>query len=297
MIIKKIAVGNEKEAYIEDRINSGVNILYSNDNNKGKTVLIQCISYALGYSDIFPNDFNINDYYVYLEVEINKKIIYILRRRKNIFLIVKNILYRFENISEFKYFFDKEIYQLPHYIKDDREKICDFSVYYELSFIPQDKRNASNIIHKEGNNKSDFMQMIASMSGCQYVNKTNIEQLSKEIKELENKLYSLKKKIKIDKQDKSIFSELSSTFDQENYEKTRNQIKDIQNKISIEKRKRALEENRILKLESLISELNSLNKKINEGYFICKDCGSTEVIYKKVMFFLKQAIQMCVQIY
>ena len=107
MIIKKIAVGNEKEAYIEDRIKTGVNILYSNDNNKGKTVLIQCISYALGYSEIFPNDFNINDYYVYLEVEIDSKIIKILRKRRNIFLIIKEELYKFDNIIEYKYFFYK----------------------------------------------------------------------------------------------------------------------------------------------------------------------------------------------
>lgn len=281
MIIKKIAVGNEKEAYIEDRIKSGVNILYSNDNNKGKTVLIQCISYALGYSEIFPNDFNINDYYVYLEVEIDGKIIKILRKRRNIFLIIKEELYTFDNISEYKYFFDKEIYQLPHYIKDDREKICDFSVYYELSFIPQDKRNASNIIHKEGNNKNDFMQMIASIGGYQYIDKIDVDQLDKDIKEKESSLYSLKKRIKIAKQDKNIFSELSSSFDQEKYKNIKEQVKDIQNRISIEKRKRTLEQNRIIKLESLISELKSLNRKINEGYFVCEDCGSTKIIYKK----------------
>lgn len=281
MIIKKIAVGNEKEAYIEDRIKSGVNILYSNDNNKGKTVLMQCISYTLGYSEMFPNDFNVNDYYVYLEVEIDQEIIRILRRRRNIFLIIKGKLYTFDNISEYKYFFDKEIYQLPHYIKDDREKICDFSVYYEISFIPQDKRNASNIIHREGNNKNDFMQMIAAMGGYQYVNKIDVEQLNKDIKQKESNLNSLKKKIKIAKQDKNIFSGISSTFDQEKYENIKMQIKDIQNKISMEKRKRTLEQNRIIKLENLISELNSLNRKINEGYFVCKNCGSTEIIYKK----------------
>lgn len=281
MIIRKIAVGNEKEAYVEDRIKLGVNILYSNDNNKGKTVLMQCISYALGYSEMFPNDFNVNDYYVYLEIEINQEIVKILRRRRNIFLIINEKLYTFDSISEYKYFFDKEIFQLPHYIKDDREKICDFSVYYELSFIPQDKRNASNIIHREGNNKNDFLQMIASMGGYQYEDKIDIEQLSKDIKQKESNLNSLKKKIKIAKQDKNIFSDISSTFDQEKYEKIKTQIKDIQNKISIEKRKRTLEQNRITQLENLISELNSLNRKINEGCFVCKYCGSTEIVYQK----------------
>ena len=38
MIIKKIAVGNSEEAFVEDNFTSGLNIISSDDNNKGKTI-------------------------------------------------------------------------------------------------------------------------------------------------------------------------------------------------------------------------------------------------------------------
>ena len=37
MIIKSIALGNVKEAYVEEKLTDGVNIIFSDDNNKGKT--------------------------------------------------------------------------------------------------------------------------------------------------------------------------------------------------------------------------------------------------------------------
>lgn len=36
MIIKKIAIGNSTEAFVEDGFTDGLNIISSDDNNKGK---------------------------------------------------------------------------------------------------------------------------------------------------------------------------------------------------------------------------------------------------------------------
>ena len=47
MIIKTVALGNNEESYIEKRISDGVNIILSDDNNKGKTILIQSMLYAM----------------------------------------------------------------------------------------------------------------------------------------------------------------------------------------------------------------------------------------------------------
>lgn len=43
MKILRVAVGNSKEAFIESRFTEGLNIISSDDNNKGKTM-----SLALG---------------------------------------------------------------------------------------------------------------------------------------------------------------------------------------------------------------------------------------------------------
>lgn len=73
MIIKKIGFGNYREAFIEDRLHDGVNIIFSDDNNKGKTLVVQGMMYALGNEPIFPSGFPFESYYFYLHVEINRE--------------------------------------------------------------------------------------------------------------------------------------------------------------------------------------------------------------------------------
>lgn len=73
MIIKKIAVGNRQESFIEDTLTEGFNIISSDDNNKGKTIIIQSLMYALGNEPTFPSSFNHNEYYHYVEFEIEDK--------------------------------------------------------------------------------------------------------------------------------------------------------------------------------------------------------------------------------
>ena len=49
MKILKVAVGNAHEAFIEDNFTDKVNIISSDDNNKGKTIVIQamiCLLYT-----------------------------------------------------------------------------------------------------------------------------------------------------------------------------------------------------------------------------------------------------------
>ncbi len=48
MKIKSIALGNAEEAYVEERFTDGVNIIFSDDNNKGKTLVMQGMMYAMG---------------------------------------------------------------------------------------------------------------------------------------------------------------------------------------------------------------------------------------------------------
>ena len=44
MKILRVAVGNSKEAFIESRFTEGLNIISSDDNNKGKTIVIQSMT-------------------------------------------------------------------------------------------------------------------------------------------------------------------------------------------------------------------------------------------------------------
>ncbi len=48
LTIKSVYVGNENEAYIEKRFRDGLNVVFSDDNHMGKTVVMQSLMYALG---------------------------------------------------------------------------------------------------------------------------------------------------------------------------------------------------------------------------------------------------------
>ena len=62
--IISFSVGNKDEAFITESFNDGINIIHSNDNNKGKTIVVQGIMYALGNMPVFPKGFdNFNEYY------------------------------------------------------------------------------------------------------------------------------------------------------------------------------------------------------------------------------------------
>ena len=67
MKILRIAVGNSKEAFIESRFTEGLNIISSDNNNKGKTIVIQSMMYALGNEPTFPTSFEYQKYYYYVE--------------------------------------------------------------------------------------------------------------------------------------------------------------------------------------------------------------------------------------
>ena len=194
MIIKKIAFGNKNEAFIESRFNDYTNIIFSNDNNRGKTLLMQSIVYSIGYESIFPSGFNSKSYYFYSKIYLNNKDIEFLRKGNSILVLNNQKLFVFNSISEFKYYFDKELFKLPKIDKEGELKLVDLSLLYETFFLGQDRRNTSNLIIKGLNNKVDFLNMIYSLMGVTITteNKYDIENLKKEKATLESKINSEK---------------------------------------------------------------------------------------------------------
>lgn len=49
-----MAFGNEYEAFIEDRFINGINIIYSDDNNRGKTLVMQGLMFFFRIRCYFP---------------------------------------------------------------------------------------------------------------------------------------------------------------------------------------------------------------------------------------------------
>ena len=165
MLIKEAAFGNTQEAFVENRLANSVNIIYSNDNNKGKTLLIQGIMFALGNTPIFQAGFDHENYYFYVKVEIGNKEYEFLRKRDSTIVKATEALHIFSSVSELKYYIDKYIFPLPRIYKNGEDKIVDPLLYYELFFIGQDKRNTSNVQNYGYYRKSDFEGMLRSLNG------------------------------------------------------------------------------------------------------------------------------------
>jgi hypothetical protein len=281
MKILKTGCGNDNEAFIEDRFTEGVNIIFSNDNNKGKTIIFQGLMYALGNDPIFPSGFDYKTYYFYTKIEHNGKVYEFLRKNNNI--VVKNYqsISIFHDISELKYYVTKNIFELPYIVKDGFQKLVDPSLFYQLFFIGQDKRNPSNVINSSYYNKKDFTNMIYSMTRCLTLPDSD-ERLKRSRSELRNcktQIDELNKRLTFYQEHPEIANTVSKTADRKSIEKERQDLQALNETISIMQRKRTRLINRKIKLQNLITELNSVNIQLNTGEIRCQDCGSLNITY------------------
>lgn len=282
MIIKSIGLGNSQEAYVEERLKDGVNIIFSDDNNKGKTLVMQGMMYAIGNEPIFPKGFNYRTYYFYCKIEIDKKEIEFLRRDSSFVVKEQGRYYMFDNITELKYFLVAEhIFDIPTISKNEHMVIADLNLFYEIFFIGQDKRNPSNTINSGYNNKKDFISMLCSMNGypLEDVEEINAENKQK-IQQVKADIDATKKLLKLMKKNPDVSGYVNKYSDSTQFEDFRIKVRKLYSDISEYKKKRNMEFNRKEKLESLVQELNSLKREIEQGNVVCGACGSDKVIYK-----------------
>lgn len=282
MIIKSMALGNAEEAYVEERLTNGVNIIFSDDNNKGKTLVMQGMMYAMGNQPIFPKGFNYRANYFYCKVEVNKKEIEFLRRDSSFVVKKQEKYYTFDNVTELKYFLvDEHIFEIPQISKDDHMVVADLNLFYELFFIGQDKRNPSNTINSGYNNKKDFVSMLCSMNGYPLMDVEEINAENKQkIQQVKADIAATKKLLKLIKKNPDVSGYVDKYSDSAQFDDFRMKVRGLHNDIAEYKKKRNLEYNRKAKLEALVQELNSLNREIEQGNVICAKCGSDKIIYK-----------------
>ena len=287
MIIKEIGFGNTTEAYIENRFENKVNIIFSDDNNKGKTIVMQGLMYSIGYESIFPSGFDYKEYYFYSKLEINKRIFKFLRKKNKFIIIIENETFHIcDSVSEFKHYFSKNIILLPKIFKDTQNRMVDLTLFYEIFFIGQDNRSPSDLISKRQFNKQDFENMLYSYMNIESleVDKLNIDKVKEKIKEKKIEQKSLRKKLKIKNENPDIAKLVSKSYDSEEFKLKRKKLGEVTKKISALKGTRTRETNRKIKLETLLTELNLLNRKLDDGTVKCADCGSEKIIYSNKDF-------------
>ncbi len=286
MIIKSVYIGNLTEAFFEKNFNNNLNLIYSDDNNKGKTIVIQSIMYCLGNSPTFPASFKFEEYYYILSLELYNKNIDICRKKNTFIIKNEDGIFVFDTISEFKRYWNKNIMKLPVIIKDGKKQLVDFELFVQLFFIGQDKKTTHNIVNSGWFKKPDFYNMIHVM-GAGNEELTNfddqsIEDLKIKKKELDKRKKDLLKTHNILKKEKSAIKMLSPSNDRFFLEKklsAAGEIKKILDSL-ISDRNNAIK--RKLKNEIVIKELRSLNRVVRTGKILCADCGSEHISYESV---------------
>lgn len=284
--IKKVAFGDLNEAFIESRFTDKVNLIYSKANNKGKTLLIQGLMYSIGNEPIFPSGFDYKEFYFYSQVSINE-IEYHFLRKGNSFLIKTTDFFQVcGSVTEFKHFVNKNIFDFPVISKENKKRLVEPHLLYELFFLGQDDRIPSNLIIKGQYNKTDFISMVCSIFNIEedISIKVNIEEEKNKLASLNEDLKGLKRKLKIAKLNRKVGNFTQKTIDKEQFKNRKEELEKTNRNILELKKTRYREYNRKIQLENLLLELRSLNQNLSQGEILCGICGSDKIIFSNQEF-------------
>lgn len=282
MIIKSVYIGNLEEAFIEDNFTKGFNVLYSNDNNKGKTIVIQSIMYCLGSNSVFPASFNHEDYYYILTIESDNELYDICRKKNNFIIKSKGDFFVFDNISEYKNYWNKHINKLPIIFKDGRRRLADLELLTQMFFTGQDKKITHDILNSGWLKKADFFNMLYSAFGVD-----NDFDINHDISELRSKKQKLKEEKEILLRKNKILKKNNLAIETLSVSSNRMALKEKLK--AVEKTKEKLiglngDRNNAIKRktknELVLKELRSLNRTMKTGQITCMDCGSNHISYE-----------------
>ena len=282
MYIKSFCVGNSEKSFFTDKFSKGINIIHSDDNNKGKTIVTQGIMYALGNKPIFPKGFdNYNDYYFFVEIIKDNKTISICRKKDAFSVLTDGKLSIYDSVNAFKRFFNNNICELPTIQKDNLQQLIGLELFIELFFVPQDKRDTSNIFCKGRYTKEDFLKSIFSIKKCNdTVNIDEIDLLKSTLEQYKKERCVLIKSSSLLKSKSLEASFLTYTGSKASIDRKIELIEKYKDVISelVTTRNKLL--GKISKNEILLKEINSLNRELNTGELVCLDCGSRRIGYE-----------------
>lgn len=116
MIIRAVYIGNSVEAFVECRFSKGLNIVLSDDNHVGKSVVMQGIMYALGSDPLFSSTLKYKDYYFVVDIEVNGEALSILRQRDTFTVRRGDELQPFDTVAEFTRYWSEYFSAAEHYL-------------------------------------------------------------------------------------------------------------------------------------------------------------------------------------
>ena len=281
MIFLKSAVGNAQEAFIQESYGEGINVIFSDDNNKGKTIVIQSMMYAIGNEPNFPTTFDYKQYYHYVEILHEGKKFLICRHGNDFLIKSEKGLHMFNTVSEMKRFWAKQIFDIPSILKDGSIKMVDPMLYFQLSFVGQDGRDTSNVANRGYYNKDDFFEMIATLlhADNEMLSDKEVQKAKEIIGKLKNERALLIKENKILKSNETAVSYFSSVNDKESFGKKLSEMEKIRDQIAELRKERNRYTTKRANWQTTKKELYSLNRTMDQGELRCMDCNSTNISF------------------
>lgn len=279
--IKAVYIGNGAESYIEDRLTDGINVIYSLDNNRGKTILMQGAMYALGAIPTFPERFPYREYIYIVDLDVDGKEVSVLRSRNAFAVKTPDGLNAFENEADYSRYWSDNFRSLPSIVKDGRLTSAGLQLYTQMAFIGQDDISSAKVTAGQFN-KSDFTEMLYAIAGLDRRELDSAEEaaLKRRRDELKGQIKSLTKEASALKTRGTALSAISVTTDTRDMQEFLKELDSARVEVTDLRKARSRYLARLTKNQIVLDELNSLRRDVKAGKLVCLTCGSPSVGYR-----------------
>lgn len=279
--VKKVYIGNESESYIQGGFTDGLNIITSEDNHVGKTIVMQSIMYALGADAMFPSSFKHKQYLFIVDLDIDGHEVSVLRNKDYFVVKEGNDITPLEGKGGFDEYWSEHIKHLPSIIKGGTPVHVGLSLYTQMAFVPQANRTTAKTLGSYFD-KNDFTEMVFALHGLdarQMDSKTEAT-LKRKRDGLRTREKELAKQATALRKVGSSLALVSPTADREETRRFLAELDEVKNEITGLKKRRAHAYTRMRKNQSVLDELRSLNVEMKFGSVACLNCGSEAIGYK-----------------
>lgn len=279
--IKAVYIGNGTESYIEDRLTDGINVIYSLDNNRGKTILMQGAMYALGAIPTFPERFPYREYIYIVDLDVDGKEVSVLRSRNTFAVKTPDGLNAFESEADYSRYWSDNFRSLPSIVKNGRLTSAGLQLYTQMAFIGQDDISSAKVTAGQFN-KSDFTEMLYAIAGLDRRELDSAEEaaLKRRRDELKGQIKSLTKEASALKTRGTALSAISVTTDARDMQEFLKELDSARIEVTDLRKARSRYLARLTKNQIVLDELNSLRRDVKAGKLVCLTCGSPSVGYR-----------------
>ena len=279
--LKAAYIGNGLESFVEDGFSDGINVIYSTDNNRGKTILMQGIMYALGAIPTFPDGFSYREYIYIVDLIVDGRHISILRSRNTFAVQTEDGILTFDNARDYAKFWNEHISSIPSIVKNGRQTSVGLELYTQMFFIGQDNISSAKV--NAGHfNKDDFKEMLYAIQGLDGRTLDTADEKALKLKrdELKGRMRSLSKEARALKERGTALPIISVTTDRRDTEELCKELDTVRAEVIELRKQRSRFMTRKTKNQIVLSELQSLRREVKSGELKCLICGSKNIGYQ-----------------